>query len=586
MNSKIASESESTRRSIYFRNAMCDVNPIIWLTIAPFLFSSAAAAQLAPSQSGVTPSDRLFDVPALKPPESKPPALIQPRLKPPLNRQREIGTGPRVFVRKFNLRGNTVFDDDDLAIVTAPYENRAITNDELQELRHSLTLRYVNHGYITSGALIPDQKVVDGVIKILIVEGRLAEVLVEGNQQLRPDYISDRLKLGAGPPLNIHRLQQQIQIVLQDRNIEIINGALRPGDQLGEVILEAKVKESPRYDFTMNMDNQLSPSLGELRGVVQGSIRNLTGRGDSLSTEFSYAKGARNFSVDYSIPVSARDTTLHFWFDRDDFVVQEAPFDQLDIEGDTTTAGLEITHPFFRTPQHRLLVGIGVEYRESQTFLLGEGFAFAPGVDPDGKSSITVVSFTQDWLDRSADQVIAARSNFRFGIDAFDATINKTGPDGEFFSWLGQFQWIRRLGDKGNQLHFRTHLQLTDKALLPLEQFTVGGMRCARGYRKNELVRDMGYCASLEVRIPVVRNETGGALLQLAPFGDIGSAWYKNQSTPHPRELASIGLGLLWDPHPKVHGELYWGHAFTDIPHPSNTTQDEGFHFLLNVDIF
>jgi len=561
---------------------------LAWLILAQLILLSANAAQPSPRRLGITPSDQPLEVPALEPADSKPPVTQQPAAPPesPSKERETIRRGPKVFINEIQLNGNTIFSRSDLAQITASYENRSVTNEELQELRHALTLYYVDRGYINSGAVIPDQQVVKGVVKIQIVEGRLTEILIDGNERLRAEYIKERLNLGAGPPLNINKLQSQIQIVLQDPNIEIINGALRPGDRPGEAKLEARVKERAPYDLYLFADNQLSPSLGDLRGVLQGSIYNMTGWGDSLTAEFDFAEGLNEYFLNYSIPVNKWDTRIDLWIDKSDSAVQEKPFDELDIEGEASTLSLGIAHPFYRTPQQRFEMGLGIEIRRSRTYLLGEGFAFSAGVSSDGRSKITVIRFSQDWLDRRANQVVAARSSFRFGIDAFDATINESGPDGEYLSWLGQFQWIRRMGEAGDQLHFRTHLQLTSAGLLPMEQFTVGGLRCSRGYRKNELVRDAGYCASLEYRIPILRNQTGQTLLQLAPFGDIGGAWFKDRDTPSPRNLASLGVGLLWDPHPKVHGELYWGYALEDVDHPTTTAQDNGIHFLLSMDLY
>jgi len=556
---------------------------VLFLLTLPLIANSQTNSQSpAPIRSGIAPSERPLEVPALEPAKPEPPVIPIPDKPPPKPVERER-VGPKVFIREIELQGNTVFSREDLAGIIGLYENRAITNEELQELRHALTLHYVDRGYINSGAVIPDQRITDGVVQIQIVEGRLTDILVEGNDRLRSKYISDRLDLGTGPPLNINELQEQVQIVLQDRNIDRINAAVRPGDRSGEAKLDAMVKESDPYELFIFVDNQISPSLGEVRGVLQGSVANLTGWGDSLLAEIGYAEGLNEFFLDYSIPVNKWDTTAHVWFDKDDFVVQEEPFDELDIEGDTSTLAFEITHPFLMTIQQRLSLGLGLEYRKSQTYLLGEGFAFSPGVPSDGKSRISVVRFTQDWLDRRSDQVIAARSSFRFGIDALDATINKQGPDGEFVSWIGQFQLVRRVRNVGDQLMFRAVAQLASTGLLPLEQFTVGGMRCGRGYRKNQLVRDVGYCASLEYRAPVLRSDSGQTTLQLATFADIGGAWYKNRSTPDPKSLSSIGLGLIWDPHSKVHGELYWGWALRDVDNPTDTLQDSGIHFLLSL---
>jgi hypothetical protein len=110
--------------------------------------------------------------------------------------------------------------------------------------------------------------------------------------------------------------------------------------------------------------------------------------------------------------------------------------------------------------------------------------------------------------------VIAARSTFSLGVDALGATVNGGPvPDGQYLAWLGQFQWVRRFDDRGDQFVFRTDLQLAEDPLLPLEQFAVGGASTVRGYRENQLVRDNGFVTSAELRIPTFRLAVSGLSL-------------------------------------------------------------------------
>ena len=159
-------------------------------------------------------------------------------------------------------------------------------------------------------------------------------------------------------------------------------------------------------------------------------------------------------------------------------------------------------------------------------------------------------------------------------------------PNGKFLAWLAQFQHARRLGATDNQLVLRFDGQLTNKPLLPLEQFAVGGMRTVRGFRTNQLVRDYGYAASVEVRVPVLRGQDGTALLQIAPFIDIGGAWYKGRATDAPKTLSSAGVGLRYDPFRGLHAELYWANAFAgrDVVNPSRSLQDRGWHLVIRAD--
>jgi hemolysin activation/secretion protein len=552
--------------------------------------TAATAQQFGPPQVpiGVPATRAPEELPRFAPPPGEAPAIAAPRQAPPPAVARP-GVSPQVYIREIRLTGNTVFTTEQLAEVTGPYANRYLTSEDLEALRQALTVYYIRRGYLNSGAVIPDQKVTDGVVELRIVEGRLTRIDVSGNERLNSDYLTGRLELGAGPPFNVNDLQERIQILLQGPFIERVNAQIEPGDRPGEARLRAAVTESSPYRLSIGADTDLSPSLGEARGVLRGQLLSPLGRGDLLTAEIALADGLQDYTLDYAIPLTARDLTLDVYFEQTYSDVVEDPLNALDIQGDTWTLALRLSQPVYQTSRDTLTLAGGIDLRESETSLLGRGFPFSDGVEEDGTSRVTVLRFIQEWVSRSREQVLAARSTFSWGIDAFDATIHGGDlPDGDFFSWLGQLQWARRLGETDNQLVFRLQGQYASDALLPLEQFALGGLYSVRGYRTNQLVRDQGYSASVELRVPVLRREDGAPMLQIVPFVDTGGAWYKNRGdTPDPTTLTSAGLGLRFDPHKRVHAELYWGKAFQDddLDGPDGSLQDDGWSFVVSADL-
>jgi hemolysin activation/secretion protein len=306
-----------------------------------------------------------------------------------------------------------------------------------------------------------------------------------------------------------------------------------------------------------------------------------------------------DYNGSYSLPLNAYDTRLNLYYQNSNSDVVESPLIKFfEIRSRSETIGASLSQPIIQTPEQTLSMMLGFEYRRSKTFRDGNPFSFSAGVPDDGsekgESTVSVVRFTQDWLDRSFNQVIAVRSRFSVGIDAFDATVNSSAPDGKFFAWLGQLQWIRRLPFWNSQLLFRSDLQLASQSLLPLEKFSVGGQHSVRGYQENQLVRDNGLAASLEWRVPVFRLPIPGVskiaedgVVQLAIFADYG--WSKNTGMPSndPQTISSAGLGVRWDPSPKLHTELYWGKAFRNIDRQGKRNlQDSGIHFLVSSQLF
>lgn len=555
--------------------------------LAAALFSGAIDAQ-GPVRPGPgirgfeTPQDRLIEPEEDLKPLPREPQLRLPPIAPTPPQPDALAPGILVFVREFVFSGNTVFSDDELAEIAAPFVGREITSEELEEVRYRITLAYVNEGYVNSGAIIPDQSVVDGSIRIDVVEGVLGRIDVEGTKTLNPDFIRERLELGAGPPLNVTQLGERMQIIIQEPQIARINADLQPGERAGEANLVANVEESNPYLLNLVFDNHLVPSLGDFRGVLQARAYNISGWGDILNAEFEYAEGLQDFFGIYSRPFTPQGTRFYITgeVERTE-VVNE--FEFLDISSDFWTVGFGINHPVYQTPRDRLVLTLGLDRRHSQTFLLGRGFAFSPGVEPDGTSDTAPLRFAQEWLTRTREQIFAFRSTFSFGLDWFGATTNSSGgPSGEYFAWLGQMQWARILDSRGTQVLFRADGQYTPDQLLPMEQFAVGGAQSVRGYPENTLVRDTGFSASVEVRYPVLRDQ-GRPTLQLAAFFDVGGAWYNDTPTPDPEFISAPGVGVLWDPIPAVHAQLYYGYALEDVDFVEDSLQTDGINFQIVV---
>ena len=525
------------------------------------------------------------------------PQLLYAQILPPPpaepGPERQLAAAARLFVRGYQFEGNHAFSSEELSQVAKPYTGRELGSDELQQLRRVLTLHYVSRGYVNSGALIPDQNPGDGIVRIRIVEGTVGKIDIHGNKWLRDHYIRSHLKRWSKPPLNLPELQEGLQLLRQNPNVSQINAELQPGSSVSQALLDLRVQDQQPFRAGLQFDNQRPPSVGALEISALVADMNLTGNSDPLQFRYGIVNsgpdglefsGVDNLDGSYELPITRYDTTLGFHGSRLNTSLIEDPFVDLNVKSLTETIGFGLRQPLYQSPRDVVAVSVGFDHRQNQTWLLDEPFNISPGA-VDGQMVVSVLRLAQEWVHRGPNKVLALRSTFNVGLPIWDATNNGIAgePNGEFFSWLGQGQYVQRLFNTQNEVILRLSGQWTDEPLLALEQLSVGGFYTVRGYFENQLVRDRGIIASVEVRLPVLFQKSGAPMLSLAPFLDFGGAWNVRES-PSPSTIYSVGVGLLFAVSKYVSADIYWGYRLQHINEPSDAgLQDYGIGFRINL---
>lgn len=551
--------------------------------LAEFLLAQSPVQRIQPPS--VPPLPEPPAPTPLPPPEDLLPAPTTPP-QTPGDPSVPLPETPTITVQRFEVTGSTVFSKEQLAEVTAPFTNKPISLAELFQARDRVTQLYVDKGYVTSGAYIPPQKLEGGVVEIRVVEGSLEDIKVTGTRRLSPNYVRRRIEVGTKTPLNRNQLLETLQLLRLNPLIENLSAELSAGSRPGVSLLEVRVAEADSFNTSLVFDNQRSPSVGSDRRQFQLNEGNLTGLGDNLFVAYINTQGSNEFDFIYSIPFNPRNGTISFSFTRSTSKVIEEPFDVLNIESESNYFELSVRQPLIQTPTQDFAIGLTGSYRTGSATLLGDIPFPALGSDPEGETKITALRFFQEYTQRSSQAVFAARSQFSFGLDALDSTINPDPPDSRFFAWRGQVQWVRLLAPD-TLLLLRGDLQLADRPLVPVEQFGIGGALSVRGYRQDFLLTDNGFFGSAEVRIPILRLPKVPALLQLTPFVDFGTGWNKGERPdPDPRTLASVGLGLRLQVSNNFNARFEWGIPLVSTDIEKRTWQEKGLYFSINYSPF
>jgi hemolysin activation/secretion protein len=551
-----------------------------WIAIMP----SQAFAQTPRIITPTTPSPLPQNIPA---PLPSPDQLLKPpsQTAPPTNIE-PTETGA-ISVQQFEVLGSTVFSTIELNEVLDKFIKRSLTFTELLQARSAITDLYISNGYITSGAYIPPQNLGTGIVQIQVIEGGLQEIKVTGTNRLNPDYIRSRINIATGAPLSRDRLIEALQVLQINPLIANISAELSAGDLVGRNTLELKVRESETFNMQLSLDNNRAPSVGSFRRRIKVSEANLTGLGDSLTVGYSNTDGSNAYELNYSLPINPYNGTVAFAFSNSNSNVIETPFNILDIYSNSTNYDLTFRQPVLQTPSQELAFGIIGSYRESLSSLLKIPFPLSAGADNNGVTKVSVLSFFQDYTQRSSQSVLAFRNQLNIGLGGvLGSTVNSSFPDSRFVSFRGQAQYVNLLAP-ATLLLFRGDLQLSDRLLVPLQQIGFGGQDTLRGYRQDLLLGDNGASLSAEVRIPVLRVPEVEGILQIVPFIDSAMVWTSSgEANPAQNLLVGTGMGLRWQMGNRMTALLNYGIPLISVPNSRKTWQENGIYFSLTYNLF
>ena len=171
--------------------------PLIFVLIAASLMIHAQVlivqAQVPlEGQSDAIEKSMRQSLPKEFPPESRSPKIID-KNKPLTHKA--PANAPTFFIKTIKLSGNTVISDERLFAVIDLGEGKDVNMSILNTMADKITALYATEGYLLTRVFVPNQEIADSTVKMVIAEGRINEVLVQGNEKLNAEQFKERMVL-------------------------------------------------------------------------------------------------------------------------------------------------------------------------------------------------------------------------------------------------------------------------------------------------------------------------------------------------------------------------------------------------------
>ena len=497
--------------------------------------------------------------------------------------QTKVNDEREIEVIEIDLTGNTIFSDEELISVLNLSKDK-ITLEELVEARKKIDLYYHQEGYVGSGSFIPPQEIVEGKLRLEIVEAVLSSISVKGTDGLSESYIKSQLP-SEGKPVNINEIAVAISRLKNHPLIKTISSELE-AESVGKNILLITVGEQSPFSASVGFNNSYSPSVGSFGGNTRLVHRNLLGIRDRLSLNLSKTDGLTRWGTSYFLPFNNSDGGVAISYASAKSEVVEEELQNLGIEADYESFVLNFSQPFRVGKQEQITLAFAVERIESETFVLSDSsFAFTEGL-PDGKSKLTVLQLSQSYSKTGDSSLFLIQSQFDVGLDLFETTETEVGIDSRFWLWNGRVQYLKALNEENDSLFLALlNVQLTPDQLLPVKQITMGGTAgSVRGLRPNLVVADSGVIGTVEISVPLIRTDSWGTF-SISPFIDGGTLWNNERETTGSSAFISTGLGLQYTIDNLLTARIDYAVPLVEADGYGETETEQNWSFYLLLDV-
>ncbi len=479
---------------------------------------------------------------------------------------------PHFDINRFDVRGNTLLPVQTLDSTVAPFLGKQRDFADVMGALEALEAVYHARGYELVRIDLPEQELNQGVVILNVVQTKIGNVVVEGNQNFTDANIRNSLPgLREGETPDLKAISKSLKLANENPAKKTVM-KMKSGAQDDEVDATLSVAEESVWLTTLNLDNTGTDQVGKTYASVILQNANMFGRDHVMSLQYTTTvekpESVSVYGFGYHVPLYALGDSLDFFASYADVDAGVVPITinagvlDFALTGKGTTYGARYNQNLPTVGHYESKLVYGVDYK-----------AFRNGMQTSGVelgSDITVhpvsVGYQGNWTLPNGDvnggvtllHNIAGGSNG--GQADFDAS-DRSNANADYTALrflLSTTQalpadWLARVLVNG---------QYSNDALISAEQFGAGGASSVRGFQEREVSNDSGVTANFEVySSPLCRNTDWQC--RVLAFYDT-SYLTRNHALPGEFKsiaISSIGVGVRLQLRNNVSFQMDYGHV-------------------------
>ncbi len=384
--------------------------------------------------------------------------------------------------------------------------DQGLTIGQMGLIAEEVTKYYRERGYFLARAVIPAQEVVGGIVTIRVLEGRLGEVIPEGNRRYGDEDIKAPFESFQGKMITVERVEAAL-LTLQSYPGMSASGVFRPGKVVGTADMVVNVQGERTQDILVRVDNHGSKFTGSERVVFDYTFNNPLHDADILKLQAVQTLDPANSiygSLRYEAKFNNPDNRWGFSASHNSFdVIDISTGLDSGISGVSQDVNLYFTHQMTRTRTKKTSVLTEIVRKRGDTSSAGtllsrdDEAVLAVQIDSEviSPASATISSSFMR-VDAGFDGVMGVPDKADIGVPPVPQ-YSRSGASGEFKKIQIGYSVLKSIAPTRSVL-FRFNGQWTNDRLTSLEQFNIGGTPTVRGAPTSAALRDYGGYASVE----------------------------------------------------------------------------------------
>jgi hemolysin activation/secretion protein len=503
---------------------------------------------------------------AVTPPPTPPPSTdagailqqLQPVIPPPpppagtgLTIEQEKGSSlPQTapfLIRSIQIFGNTRFDTPTLHALLADAEGQTLTLRQLHERVALITHYYQAHGYPLARAIIPQQIIEAGKVRIDIIEARYGKVLLQNSSRVRDPLLEATLSsLGSGQVISQGPLDHAL-LLLSDLPGVAASAALKPGEAIGTSDLAVDVTPLPMVSGSIAADNFGNRFTGRARLGGTVNIIDPLHQGDTLSASgLSSGSGMEYGRLAYDAALTGEGTRAGVSYSALHYRLGD-PLSALDAHGTADVASVWAKQPIVRSTDVNLYGQIQYDHLKLDDHIDASAIITDRHLND---FTASVIGDSRDaWLAGGVTSWTASLTSGQLGFDddaarLADAATVRT--EGHYLKWNAALYRLQNI-DPANSVYLAVSGQWANSNLDSSQKVNAGGPYTVRGYDLSAIAGDAGYQETVELRHLLAAAWQGR--WQTLVFLDSAQVTVNKDPTVAAKNKATLsgaGVGLNW----------------------------------------